>query len=125
MQNTRLTLITRNTGTRLQEFLSNPWRRLSAIAIAALLGIFLGSAIPTTTGQRANLDVPAAALMLLFIELANLPIYRRRPDSRRTDNRPPDATPANTRRPVWLDLLLSVKLGLTFGLFVEAFKLGS
>jgi len=113
MQNTRLTVITRTAGTRLQEFFSNPWRRLSAIAISALLGNFLGTAIPTTTGQRATLDVPVAIVLLLFIELANVPIYGRR---RRADARP---------RPVWLDLLLALKLGLTFGLFVEAFKLGS
>ncbi|ERN42668.1 protein of unknown function (DUF565) [Rubidibacter lacunae KORDI 51-2] len=115
MQNTRLTLLTRTAGDRLQQFFVNPWRRLSAIAIGSLSGFFLGSAITLTTGQRGTNDLLAAALLLLFVELVNFRVYRLPPA--RGGNTPP--------RPLWVETLSALKLGLTFCLFLEAFKLGS
>lgn len=113
VQDTRLNNLIDSVGQQLGLFFSNPWRRTSLLVIALLLGVFLGTAIPTTTGQRSNLDVIVAAIALALTETANWWIYRRRPRGRAV------------RRSLGSETLNALKIGVTYGLFIEAFKLGS
>jgi len=113
MQDTRLNDLIDSAGQQLGLFFSNPWRRISLLAIVLLSGVFLGTAIPTTTGQRANLDVIIAAITLALTEATNWWVYRWRPRGRAV------------RRGLGSETLNALKIGLTYGLFVEAFKLGS
>lgn len=108
MQNTRLSTIFNVLGNRVTSFFGNPWRRISLVLIGLLLGVFLGTAIPTTAGQTADWDIIAAGVLIIFTEAVNRVVYRR-----------------NSRKTLVYDVLNAFKIGLTYSLFVEAFKLGS
>jgi hypothetical protein len=116
MQRTRLNTLVAVTGTRIEQFFSNPWRRISLILLSLLFGVFVGSAVSTTSGQNAQWDVVAAALLLLFTEIVSRLVYG---NSRFVSS-------ANeTRRSLFFAVLNFFKMGVTYSLFLEAFKLGS
>lgn len=116
MQRTRLNTLIDLAGDRLEELFRNPWRRFALDIISLLTGFFMGSAIVTTAGQAAQWDVFAAAMLFAVTELISRFVY----SSQR--NRQP-GTPF--RRSLLLDVLNLFKIGLTYSLFLEAFKLGS
>jgi len=118
MQNTRLNNLVDVILGQLRLWLSNPWRRLSLIIISLLLGIFLGTAIPTTSGQTAEWDVVSAGVLVIFTEAVSRFVYGR-------NRRPPANEEALSRGLFVAELLNSFKIGLIYSLFVEAFKLGS
>lgn len=111
MQRTRLNRLVETTTGTLARSLQNPWRRISVLIISLLAGVFLGTVIPTTAGQAAEWDIIGAAALITFTETVSWYVYRR------SANISP--------RPLLTDLLNALKLGLTYSLFVEAFKLGS
>ena len=117
MQRTRLNSLVEITATRLELLFSNPWRRIALSMISILLGFFMGSAIVTTAGQDAVWDIPAAAILFSFTELTSRFIYSRR--NRQKESGLP------VRRSLYLDVFNLFKIGLTYSLFLEAFKLGS
>lgn len=110
MQNTRLSTIVNTTAAQLNQTFQNPWRRISLLLISWLLGFFLGSAISTTAGQQAELDIVAAAVIVLVIEVISWLAYGRS---------------ERYRRSLIADVLNSLKIGVMYSLFLEAFKLGS
>ncbi len=118
MQNTRLNNLVSSVSVRVREWFANPWRHLSLILISLLFGVFLGSAIPTTAGQAANWDVLAAGVLLLFTEAVSRIVYgsnrRRTPSSE-----------GSSRRSLLAEVINALKIGLTYSMFVEAFKIGS
>ena len=109
MQNTRLNNLVGAIILRFGQWLSNPWRRWSVMIISFLVGIFIGTAISTSAGQRAELDIYVAALIVLAVELVSRLFYRRRVGV----------------ESFWIEALNIFKIGLTYSLFIEAFKLGS
>ena len=115
MQNTRLNVLLEGTVGQFGRWLQNPWRRLSLLIISVLFGNFLSSAIATFTGQEGVQDALAAAVMVAIAEAISWSMYRF--DRRRTSPSEPS--------PMILELLNGTKLGLMYGFFVEAFKLGS
>ncbi|BAS55409.1 MULTISPECIES: DUF565 domain-containing protein [Leptolyngbya] len=110
MQNTRLSTIVNTTAAQLNQTFQNPWRRISLLLISWLLGFFLGSAISTTAGQQAELDIVAAAVIVLVIEVISWLAY---------------GGSERYRRSLIADVLNSLKIGVMYSLFLEAFKLGS
>ncbi|HEY9809940.1 MAG TPA: DUF565 domain-containing protein [Halomicronema sp.] len=110
MQNTRLSTLLDVTNRQVVVWLSNPWRRISLLIISLLFGYFFASAISTVAGQRANLDISVAALLLVFTEVVSRFVYG---SSRRVN------------QSLLIQMLNSLKIGMTYSLFVEAFKLGS
>ncbi|MEB3357009.1 MAG: DUF565 domain-containing protein [Synechococcales bacterium] len=118
MQNTRLNSLLDATLQWLNLWLNNPWRRISLIIISLLFGNFAATVIATVTGQNADWDVLVALLLLSFIELSSWLIYSGRFQE-------PSRGKVTGRRPLILEMLNATKLGLIYGLFVEAFKLGS
>lgn len=109
MQDTRLTRLVNGSIDSLGRWLQNPWRRTSLLLLSVLFGNFLATAISTTTGQQANLDILIAALLAGLTEFTSWLVYRmQRPN-----------------RPLPYSLLNALKIGLIYGLFVESFKLGS
>ncbi|MGD1906715.1 MAG: DUF565 domain-containing protein [Leptolyngbyaceae cyanobacterium] len=112
MQRTRLATLIETLGNRLGRWVFNPWRRLSLVIIGLLFGNFFGTAISTIAGQTADFDVFIAALLVIGVELISWRFYRR---SRKEPKQPSLA----------LEVSNAFKLGLVYGLFVEAFKLGS
>lgn len=118
MQNTRLNNLVNGLLVRLGQWFANPWRHLSLVLISLLFGVFLGSAIPTTAGQAANWDVIAAGILILFTEAVSRIVYggnRRRAQS----------SPGSSGRSILAEVVNALKIGLTYSLFVEAFKIGS
>ncbi|NJL61791.1 MAG: DUF565 domain-containing protein [Methylacidiphilales bacterium] len=109
MQNTRLNDLFDAIAQRFGQWLNNPWRRWSLLIISFLLGIFLGTAISTTAGQQARLDIVVAAFLVLVIELISRIYYRGR----------------FAVGSLWLECLNILKIGFIYSLFIEAFKLGS
>lgn len=110
MQNTRLNNLFAALGGQLGRWLFNPWRRLSLLTISLLFGFFLGTAVSTTAGQSADLDIIAAGILVALIEIVDRIYYRPR---------------FGKVRSFWVESLNALKIGLTYSLFIEAFKLGS
>ncbi|KGF71859.1 hypothetical protein DO97_14545 [Neosynechococcus sphagnicola sy1] len=108
MQNTRLNGLVESIGQQIGQQFRNPWRRLAFLVMSLLLGFFLGTAISTISGQTAIWDISAAALLVVMTEVINRIVYGK-------------AWPHS----LLLEGLNSVKIGIMYGLFVEAFKLGS
>jgi hypothetical protein len=121
MQNTRLNTLIDRLVRQFTQWAQNPWRRLSLIIISLLFGNFLATAIATSTGQRADLDITISLILLGITELISWLAYRNDPSRRsaEVDNM------ITSQRPLWIAILNSLKLGLIYGLFVEAFKLNS
>jgi hypothetical protein len=117
MQNTRLnTLLDVNFG-RLSRWAHNPWRRTSLGIISILFGFFLASFISTTFGARSEWDVLVAGVTAFLAELISRIFYRSRPRVLANG----DVVP----QPLLLVLLNDTKIGVIYGLALEACKLGS
>ena len=110
MQRTRLSTLVEQAGQRFSQWIFNPWRRISLAVISLLFGNFFATAISATAGQKAEIDILIAAILVAIVELISWLYHRSRSAEQRT---------------VLPELLNSFKLGMVYGLFVEAFKLGS
>ncbi|MBD2533535.1 DUF565 domain-containing protein [Nostoc flagelliforme FACHB-838] len=110
MQNTRLNNLFDAIATRLGQWFLNPWRRLSLVIISFLFGFFLANVASTTAGQRSELDVVVAAFLVMLTEITSRIFYHRS---------------FMERRSLLVDSLNLLKVGFIYGLFLEAFKLGS
>ena len=113
MQRTRLSTLVSSASNQFGRWVFNPWRRLSLIIIGLLFGNFFGIAISSIAGQAAELDVVVSAVLLGIVEFVSWLVYRRPPQK-----------PAQ-RISLPLEVMNALKIGLTYSLFVEAFKLGS
>lgn len=111
MQRTRLSTLIETTTTRFGRWVFNPWRRVSLVIIGLLFGNFFAIAISSIAGQAAELDVLVSAVLLVGVEVVSWLVYRRR--------RP------DVQLSLGLEVLNAFKLGMIYGLFVEAFKLAS
>ena len=110
MQNTRLNNLVNAIAGQLRAWFFNPWRRLSLLAISLLFGFFLGSAVSTIAGQSANWDIITAGIIAALTEVVDRIYYSRIWQARRS---------------LWVEALNTLKIGLIYSLFLEAFKLGS
>jgi hypothetical protein len=117
MQNTRLNTLIETLAQGTIGWLQNPWRRISLVVISLLTGNFFATVAATTAGQNADIDVLASLLLLIFVELVSWLVYNNR-------RRSPGGEPSPGRS-LLLENLNGFKLGMIYGLFVEAFKLGS
>jgi Protein of unknown function (DUF565) len=127
MQNTRLNTFLNIFLKQLNQWVSMPWRRLSLLIISLLLGNFLASVISTTTGQRATLDAWSAVVLTIATELISWLAYSRliRQQERISLDESTENSTIRLRRPLWLDFLNGTKIGMVYGLFLDALKLGS
>ena len=106
LQSTRLQTNAGAALQRLEDWASNPWRRLSLLAIAGLIGFLIGTAITPVAGVLGQMDPVAALLVVLGTELT---IRRRR-----------SSEPSLKLPQQLLDL---GRIGFLYGLFLEGFKL--
>ncbi|MEL6384686.1 MAG: DUF565 domain-containing protein [Cyanobacteria bacterium J06626_18] len=114
MQRTRLATLLETATTRFSRWVFNPWRRLSLVIIGLLFGNFFAISISAIAGQAAKLDVVISAILLIATELISWLVYRRR--AKRS---------ADQQNSLLLEVMNAFKIGMIYGLFVEAFKLGS
>lgn len=110
MQNTRLNNLFDAIARNLGLWFLNPWRRLSLLVISFLFGFFLGTAISTIAGQRGTLDIMIAGFLVVLTEVTSRIFYSRS---------------FFAKRELWVESLNLLKVGFTYSLFIEAFKLGS
>jgi Protein of unknown function (DUF565) len=115
MQNTRLNTLIEDSLQRSTQWLRNPWRRISVLIISVLFGNFLATAVSTIAGQRAEPDIVAAAIVVILAEVISWLTYAVRPR--------PNTNPEP--RSWIIEALNGLKLGVLYGLFVQAFTLGS
>ncbi|MDJ0901032.1 MAG: DUF565 domain-containing protein [Xenococcus sp. MO_188.B8] len=114
MQQTRLNSLINTAAGQIELLFRNPWRRISLNIISFLMGFFMASGVSSSAGQDAVWDVMAAGVVVVFIEFLSNWIYGQK------------KRPAVTiRGPLFIDVLNKFKIGLTYGLFLEAFKLNS
>lgn len=110
MQSTRLNRLFNVINERFKQWLRNPWRRISLLIISLLFGNFLATVISTIAGQEGYLDVTYALICLVIAEFLSWLAY---------------GSYRQIARTFWIDFLTGLKVGMTYGLFLEAFKLGS
>ena len=106
LQSTRLQANIGAAIQRLDRWSRNPWRRLSLLALAGLIGFLFGSALTSVAGALGQMDPVAALLVVLGAEVT---IRRRR-----------SANPSLKLPQQLLDL---GRIGFLYGLFLEGFKL--
>ena len=106
LQSTRLQTNVGAALQRLDRWARNPWRRLSLLALAGLIGFLIGSAITSVAGVLGQMDPVAALVVVLGTELT---IRRRR-----------SSEPSLKLPQQLMDL---GRIGFLYGLFLEGFKL--
>lgn len=135
MQRTRLNTLFNQIVLKFRQWVFNPWRRLSVVLISLLFGNFFATAISATAGQTAKLDVTISAFLVLGVEFISWLYYRftpRKQQANRVNSQLSNAVmplgmdsgPVRSRSTL-AESLNAFKLGMIYGLFVEAFKLGS
>jgi len=117
MQNTRISTIVNVASGQISRWSSQSWRRKSLILISLLLGFFLASVISTSAGAKSNLDIEVAAVTVFIVEMISRFTY--------STKRVTLADGSLVPRKLIYEMLNSLKIGVTYGLFLEAFKLGS
>ena len=87
--------------------------------IAILVGFFLANAIATILGQTGDWGLLSSGILVAFIENTNRTVYKNRKRL--------GVMYVWLRRPLvyTLEVINNVKIGMIYGFFVEAFKLGS
>ena len=108
LQSTRLQSNLGQANRRLEHWASNPWRRQSLRVIGLLIGFLLGTSITTVAGALGQMDPVAALVVVIGSELT---VRLRRPSK------------PGERPPVLFQILDMSRIGLLYGLFLEAFKL--
>ena len=86
----------------------NPWRRLSLRVIGLLIGFLLGTSITTVAGALGQMDPVVALIVVIGCELTV-----------RCD----EAIQAGRTLSCVVQILDMSRIGLLYGLFLEAFKL--
>ncbi|MBC7824729.1 MAG: DUF565 domain-containing protein [Candidatus Parcubacteria bacterium] len=110
MQNTRLNDLVGVVTGQIGQLFQNPWRRASLLVISLLFGFYLGTAISTTTGQQAQLDIVVATILVVLTESVSRIIY---------------GGSDRVRRSLPAQIINMLKIGITYSLFIDALKLGS
>eukprot|EP00850_Spirogloea_muscicola_P013724 SM000094S24741 [mRNA] locus=s94:479917:480773:- [translate_table: standard] len=116
---TRLGRLVGTAAQRLQARWAESRQLLPLQVLALLAGFFCANALATVLGQTGDWDVLVSGFLVAAIEgLGRLTYGRRAGDASARTSRP-----THWRR--FLGLLNLWKAGLVYGLFVDAFKLGS
>jgi hypothetical protein len=86
--------------------------------VGILFGFFFASALATILGQTGDWGILSAGILVAFIESTNRVIYNNK---KRFINK------STYYKKIYRILMFinNVKIGMTYGFFVEAFKLGS
>lgn len=107
-QQTRFQRRIADAGAALQRWATNPWRRLSLLAIVLLGGFAIGGGLGVITGALSEIDQFSALVCVLLLEMAvrlRRPLLRQRGDQ------------------LGLQLLDMARMGLLYGLILDGFKL--
>jgi hypothetical protein len=86
--------------------------------VGILFGFFFANALATMVGQTGDWGILSAGILVAFIESTNSIIY---------NNKKSFTNKSTNYKKLYHVLIFinNVKIGITYGFFVEAFKLGS
>eukprot|EP00850_Spirogloea_muscicola_P010031 SM000058S18461 [mRNA] locus=s58:25947:26955:+ [translate_table: standard] len=105
---TRLVDVIRSIPARTERYFRSPWRRAIYGGISLLGGFYVAQTISLSFGALGVNDVIAAAICVLFTEFVTKYVHG-----------------LPTLPTLGIALLNAFKLGFTYGLFIDAFKLAS
>jgi Protein of unknown function (DUF565) len=108
--NTRLERLVNNIYRYAIKIFQNRLANLSLGILSLLLGFFMSTTLSTIPGQTGDWGLIGAAIIVTFYEIASRKIYKNRQKTQNYDIR---------------IQINSIKIGVIYGLFVDAFKLGS
>ncbi len=77
--------------------------------LSLMLGFFFANILSTTPAQTGEWNIMSGSIIVTFNEVINKLIYKKK----------------YTEKFLILNLINNVKIGIIYGLFVDAFKLGS
>nr|ARX95926.1 hypothetical protein [Thorea hispida] len=77
-----------------------------------LLGFFLSNAFSTIPGQTGDWGIIAASILVTYYEILNFIIYSQ-------------SYHFKIKKSIIISNINTIKIGIIYGLFVDAFKLGS
>lgn len=106
MLNTSLEAVGHYIYRYINQILNNKLTNLSISILNMLLGFFISTALSTIPGQTGDWGLIGAAIIVTFYEIISKSIY---PRSYRS----------------LVKQVNNIKIGIIYGLFVDAFKLGS
>nr|YP_010471155.1 hypothetical protein N4M48_pgp037 [Synarthrophyton patena]UVF62984.1 hypothetical protein [Synarthrophyton patena] len=98
-------------------FINYKLHYLSIQLLNILLGFFISTTLSTIPAQTGDWGVIASAIIVTNQEIASKIIYKR--------DKHANCKQKNLRKNILLKYLNSIKIGILYGLFVDAFKLGS
>lgn len=99
------------------DFLNYKLNYLSIQLLNILLGFFISTALSTIPAQTGDWGIIAAAIIVTNQEIISKIIYQKY-QANNFKNK-------NLVRNKWLKYCNNIKIGILYGLFVDAFKLGS
>lgn len=102
-----VTYLHRDLSPSIDKYLSKPLHLLSSSALAILFGFFCATAAATIIGSVADWDPLAAAVLLIWIETYSKYYYTK------------------TRRSRFLQIINAFKIGLIYGMTIDALKLST
>lgn len=85
---------------------------LSCNILNILLGFFISSALSTIPGQTGDWGIIAASILVAYYEIFNFIIYSY-------------SYQLKTQQSIFISSINTLKIGIVYGLFIDAFKLGS
>nr|BED43077.1 Ycf20 protein [Pyropia sp. Myanmar_A]BED43274.1 Ycf20 protein [Pyropia sp. Myanmar_B]BED43471.1 Ycf20 protein [Pyropia sp. Myanmar_C] len=108
MMKTRLSIFLTCLVENLNNKLYYSLKELTTGLISLLLGFFISTGLSTIPGQTGDWGIIAASLIVAATELTSKIVY------------------SNQKKvAIRINLINNFKIGITYGLFVDAFKLGS
>jgi len=110
---------------RLKTYLFYHWKNLTKATIIFFVGFFWASGLATLIGQTGDWDVLISAIIIYLNELISKWVYGL--EGKATQSFPvlrKKYLPTSINFPI-KNQINQFKLGLLYGLFIDAFKLGS
>lgn len=112
MRQTKLEALLTNTSYSISYLLYRKLTDLSISILNMLLGFFISTALSTIPGQTGDWGIIAAAIIVTSYEVISKIIY-------------PINQTTNKNELIIGKQINNIKIGILYGLFVDAFKLGS
>ena len=109
---------------RLKKYIYYHWSNLTQATLIFFIGFFAASGIATLIGQTGDWDVLVSAIIVSFNEIINKWVYGLQIKNNQSLFFININSRGSTKIP-FKNQINHFKLGLLYGLFIDAFKLGS
>jgi len=110
---------------RLKKYIYYHWSNLTQATVIFFIGFFAASGIATLIGQTGDWDVLISAIIISFNEIINKWVYGLQIKNNQSIFFFNINISLESRKFPLKNQINQFKLGLLYGLFIDAFKLGS